>query len=80
MAGTDDTGNHCDDCVTNVALPFPVALYGASYSSVNVNANGNAQFISASDVFSNTCLPSVDMGPTIFAYWDDLDTDGTGRR
>src|SRR5207253_6324097 len=40
--GTTDTGNHCDDCTTNLTLPFAVSLYGASYTGVNVSSNGNA--------------------------------------
>src|SRR6476659_1449122 len=27
VPGTTDTGNHCDDCVTTIALPFPFTLY-----------------------------------------------------
>jgi hypothetical protein len=77
VPGTIDTGNHCDDCVTNVTLPFPVSLYGTSYTSANLSSNGNAQLVSTNEEFDNTCLPFVEMGPTIFAYWDDLNTDGT---
>ena len=25
ILGTVDIGNHCDDCATTIALPFPVA-------------------------------------------------------
>src|SRR5207302_2203211 len=46
VPGTTDIGNHYDDCVTNVTLPFPVQLYGTLYTSVNVSSNGNAQFVS----------------------------------
>src|SRR5436190_496921 len=27
VSGTVDTGNHCDDCVTTIALPFSYQLY-----------------------------------------------------
>src|SRR5207253_7708769 len=77
VPGTADTGNHCDDCTTNLTLPFAVSLYGASYTGVNVSSNGNAQFVSSNSEFNNACLPVTSMGPTIFAYWEDLDTDGT---
>jgi hypothetical protein len=77
VPGTVDTGNHCDDCTTNVALPFPFSLYGASYTSVNVSSNGNAQFVSTNAKFANVCLPVATLGPTIFAYWEDLVTEGT---
>jgi hypothetical protein len=76
VPGITDTGNHCDDCITNVTLPFPVQLYGVTYTSVNLSSNGNAQFVSTDPEFSNTCLPYAPMGPTIFAYWEDLVTDG----
>jgi hypothetical protein len=28
--GGADVGNHCDDCSTQVTLPFPVTFYGTS--------------------------------------------------
>src|SRR5205823_4911480 len=33
MGGTTDSGNHCDDCTTSVALPFTFYLYGTAYNS-----------------------------------------------
>ena len=77
VPGTTDTGNHCDDCVTNITLPFPFLLYGMSFTSVNLSSNGNAQFVSTNIQFANTCLPVAAMGPTIFPYWDDLVTEGS---
>lgn len=74
--GTTDTGNHCDDCVTSVALPFTYNLYGVSFTSANVGANGNLQFSSSNTAFTNTCLPTATFNYTIFPYWDDLSTDG----
>jgi hypothetical protein len=74
VPGTTDIGNHCDDCVTTVALPFPVKLYGSTYSSVNLSSNGNAQFGSNDAAFSNACLPTGTMNATIFPHWDDLMT------
>jgi hypothetical protein len=76
VPGTVDTGNHCDDCATNVTLPFPFQLYGQTYTSANVSSNGNMQLVTSDPAFSNVCLPSL-MGPTIFPYWDDLVTEGT---
>ena len=29
-AGGTDIGNHCDDCTTDITLPFPVSVYGTS--------------------------------------------------
>ncbi|MFA6044263.1 MAG: hypothetical protein WC718_04715 [Phycisphaerales bacterium] len=79
VSGTVDIGNHCDDCVTNITLPFPVTLFGTSYNSANVSSNGNIQFETSIASFSNICLPVPTMGPTIFAHWDDLRTDLPGN-
>lgn len=74
VPGTADIGNHCDDCVTAVSLPFPVRLYNSTFSSVNLSSNGNAQFSSSSAEYSNVCLPVGTFNYAIFAHWDDLMT------
>ncbi|MDQ6693096.1 MAG: hypothetical protein M3014_01560, partial [Chloroflexota bacterium] len=33
VLGTTDTGNHCDECTNNITLPFPVSLYGQSFTT-----------------------------------------------
>jgi hypothetical protein len=73
-----DIGNHCDDCVTSVALPFPVTYYDATFNLVNVSSNGNVQFSSNSAGFSNPCLPDLFTSNLIAAHWDDLRTDAGG--
>ena len=78
VPGTVDTGNHCDDCVVTVGLPFPYALYETSFTSVHVSSNGNLQFGSFNSAFANTCLPTASMDYLISPHWDDLRTDGTG--
>jgi|GEM_PF-2066541 len=75
VPGTTDTGNHCDDCVTSVTLPFPFRLYDQTYNSVMVSSNGNAQFVGSLTDYTNTCLPAAGFTYTIFPYWDDLRTD-----
>ena len=50
VPGTTDIGNHCDDCVTHVTLPFQVPVYGAPYSSAYVSSNGNIQFLTDNGV------------------------------
>src|SRR6185503_9643184 len=45
VPGTTDIGNHGDDTVTTVALPFPFTLYDQSFTSINLSSNGNAQFV-----------------------------------
>jgi hypothetical protein len=72
VPGTTDIGNHGDDTVTTVALPFPFTLYDQSFTSVNLSSNGNAQFTTTDTAFTNTCLPWAAHNYTIFPYWDDL--------
>src|SRR5678809_1668533 len=71
VPGTTDIGNHGDDQVTTVALPFPFTLYDQSFTSVNLSSNGNAQFTTTDTTFSNVCLPWLTHNYTIFPYWDD---------
>ena len=76
VPGDTDTGNHGEDLVTNVALPFPYMACGTAHTSINVSVNGNAQFTTSDvDYLSNTCLPWSGHDCTIFPYWDDLRTD-----
>ena len=44
VPGETDIGNHGDDTVTTVALPFPYTLYDHTFNSINLSSNGNAQF------------------------------------
>ncbi len=41
--GGTDSGNHCDDCNTDIVLPFPVNVYGAPVSVATVGSNGDLQ-------------------------------------
>jgi hypothetical protein len=72
VPGTTDIGNHGDDTVTTVALPFSYNLYGTTFSSVNLSSNGNAQFMTTDTAFTNECLPWLTHNFTIYPYWDDL--------
>jgi len=72
VPGTTDTGNHGDDQVVTVALPFSYTLYDQSFSSINLSSNGNAQFTTMDTTFTNTCLPWTTHNYSIFPYWDDL--------
>jgi hypothetical protein len=80
IPATNDIGNHCDDCVTNVNLPFPVTVYGTPYTSANVGSNGLLNFNSTQqNIYTNNCLPVHSNPPpfasTLFPYYDDLRTD-----
>ena len=55
MPGTTDIGNHGDDTVTTIALPFPYSLYDQTFTSINLSSNGNAQFMTTDAAFTNVC-------------------------
>ena len=79
VPGTTDSGNHADDGITTIALPFPVTFYDQSFTSVNICSNGNLQFTSTNSAFTNACLPTATMNGLIAPYWDDLyDVDTAG--
>jgi hypothetical protein len=73
--GTTDIGNHCDDCITTIPLPFPYTLYGIPFTTANVSSNGVLEFGSTSTAFDHQPLPDPRFTDSIFAYWDDLRTD-----
>ena len=80
VAATTDTGNHCDDCTTTISAPFPVFLYGTSFTSIVVSSNGNLQFGSNSSENRPFCpLPNCLLDDVILAYQGDLRT-GSGSR
>jgi hypothetical protein len=78
VPGVDDTGNHCDDCLTTISLPFAYTLYDQTFTSASVDSNGTLQFVSFGSFLRNTCLPSGGYTYTIFPYWDDLITANSG--
>src|SRR5438105_15706582 len=81
VAGTTDTGSHCDDCDTIVALHFAFQLYDQTYTSVSASSNGRLDFVvqNESGGFNTNCLPAPpNQGPydfTIFGLWHDQQTD-----
>ena len=44
VPGVTNIGNSCDDCSTVIALPFPVSLYGNTYTSAAAGSNGYLTF------------------------------------
>ena len=61
---TVDIGNHCDDCVTTIDLPFPVRFYGRSYMSLNASSNASlsSSRTATSGATSVRCRASVSAG------------------
>ena len=76
VSGTIDTGNHCDNCLTQIAFPFPVQFYNATFTQAYVSSNGNLQFVSNEPYLGTSCpLPNNCLNAVIFAYQTDLRTD-----
>jgi hypothetical protein len=76
VPGVTDTGNHTDDGTTPITFPFLVSLYGTTYSTANVDSNGNLQFDTNASQYGSFCsYPNSAFGATIFPYQDDLRTD-----
>src|SRR5207248_4654525 len=74
VRGTTDIGVHCDDCIVPISLPFPITVYGQSFSSANVSSNGNVQFVSSNPApGEDVCMPQVAFNYVILAYLADLD-------
>ena len=80
MPGVTDTGNHCDDCLTSITLPFAVSLYDQSFTSVFAGSNGALFFGSGDASFAVTCSPFGLMGTSyvLAPYWADQCTTGCG--
>jgi len=72
-----DTGNHCDDCVTAITLPFPIQLYDQEFTSALVGSNGTLSFTNSNALPANECLPTSSLEFVVFPYWEDLDTRRT---
>ena len=79
VPGTIDTGNHCDNCLTQIAFPFPVQFYNETFSQAYVSSNGNLQFTGNEPYLGTSCpLPIYCLNAAILAYQDDLRTDVPG--
>src|SRR5262249_22234246 len=44
VPGVTDIGNHTDDGDTPIALPFPVTVYGTTYTTASAGSNGHLTF------------------------------------
>src|SRR3954468_4983058 len=74
--GGANIGNHCDNCVTPLTLPFPVDFYDqAGVTNVNVNSNGVLEFDGNSNDWHVSKLPAAPFGHAALGYWKDLNTE-----
>src|SRR4029079_9084664 len=75
VPGTTDTGNHCDDCVTVVSLPFSVTLYDQTFTSATVGSNGILAFGTNNNAFAGSCLPLTGATYQAMPFYRDQRTD-----
>ncbi|MEU9135402.1 S8 family serine peptidase [Streptomyces sp. NPDC048404] len=79
IAGSKKVTLTGDEDSASVALPFPVSLYGVSYSSASVTTDGLVNFLSSRvGDYSNTALPTTGANGVkgvIAPLWDDLTLD-----
>ncbi|WP_405684401.1 S8 family serine peptidase [Streptomyces sp. NBC_00057] len=78
VAGTDKTTLTGDSALLPITLPFQVPLYGRTYSSGWISADGALAFTSPS-ASSNTTIPRT-TGPNaaLYPFWDDLVVPSSG--
>jgi deoxycytidylate deaminase len=74
VSGEVDIGQHCDDCSTRIDLPFPVTIYGGTYTSAAAGSNGHLTFGTPYDFSNIRCWPS-DQGTVVLApFWVEQST------
>jgi hypothetical protein len=79
-ANVDIFPSGADDSVAEIALPFPVYVYGVKHTTAWVSSNGNVQFKGpGNSQYVNSPLPTNQLdGAAVAPYWDDLVVDGSG--
>ncbi|WP_327247230.1 S8 family serine peptidase [Streptomyces sp. NBC_01320] len=77
ISGSSKVALSGDEDAKTITLPFPVKLYGVSYSSASVTTNGLINFLEPRlGDYDNVALPSADKpNGTVAAFWDDLTLD-----
>ncbi|MEV0913776.1 S8 family serine peptidase [Streptomyces sp. NPDC049967] len=77
VKGTTKVALSGDEDAKTISLPFPVELYGVSYTSASVTTNGLINFMEPRlGDFDNVALPSVAKpNGAVAALWDDLVLD-----
>ncbi|MET8125289.1 S8 family serine peptidase [Streptomyces sp. NPDC005065] len=77
IGGSSKVALSGDEDAKTIALPFPVKLYGVSYSHASVTTNGLINFLEPRlGDYDNVALPSAGKpNGTVAAFWDDLTLD-----
>jgi glucose/arabinose dehydrogenase/PKD repeat protein len=67
-----------DDAVQQISLPFPIKLYGQTYSTAWVDTNGLVSMVNPNGFkWDNTNLPNPALAnAAVYAFHDDLVMDG----
>ncbi|MBI2150286.1 MAG: hypothetical protein HYU27_06740, partial [Acidobacteria bacterium] len=69
-----------DDDAVQVSLNFPFVFYGASYTSLYVNSDGNLTFTASDTRSTDRNLARIAAGPPRIApFFNDLDPSSSGR-
>src|SRR5437764_13839702 len=79
VSGVTDIGNHCDNCGTAITLPFPVSLYGTTFTTATAGSNGYFAFGTPYNFFYSGCLPNANFTYTIFPFAVDQITGAPGN-
>ena len=58
-------------------MPFPVSIYGTSFTSGTVGSNGILAFGTAGNAFSGSCLPVATATNQLMPFYRDQRTDCT---
>ena len=74
VPGTLDIGNHCDDCITTISLPFAYSLYDQTYTQVGLCNPTGAPSLGPDSIFRK-CVPVPGQTYTVYPYWGDLLTN-----
>jgi hypothetical protein len=74
VTGTLDIGNSCNNCFTQITLPFTYTFYGQNFTTARVESNGQLAFGIEEDSFTGGCIVESEASYTFFPHWDDLYT------
>ena len=62
-----------DDTSAQITPPFSILFGGGIFNTLFVSSNGNLNFTTSFDAFTNTSLPTAALDGTLIApFWDDL--------
>jgi subtilisin family serine protease len=78
VAGTDKLALSGNTAALAVTLPFPVPLYGSTYTAGWVSTNGMLSFGGSSTSSANNTIPRT-LAPNgaLYPFWDDLVVDAS---